>query len=103
MSSAVGYDFLKESSAAEADCESSGHHFCGESAVFFCRCDRALRAANDAVDMNNHDLVTLVRSVVQNDGVLSINRRKLLLTKGHPAGVIDAAVAAIGASLSESE
>jgi hypothetical protein len=35
--------------------------------------------------------------------VLSINRRKKLLAKGHPVGVIDAAVEAITARLSEAD
>lgn len=69
--------------------------------AFLHRFDRAWRAANEAVDMNNADLVVLVRSVVQQGGVLSINRRKKLLAKGHPAGVIDSAIAAISAGLSE--
>ena len=71
--------------------------------AFLLRFDRAWRAANEAVDMNNADLVVLVRSVVQQGGVLSINRRKKLLAKGHPEKVIDAAVRAIGAALSEVE
>lgn len=61
--------------------------------AFLLRYDAVYRAVNDAVDMNNTDLVLFVRAFVQNAG-LSKHRRKQLLAKGHPEALIDAAVAA---------
>jgi hypothetical protein len=57
--------------------------------------DRAYRAVNDAVDMNNDDLVHLIRSVLQNQGVLSNNRRKQLIAKGHLPAIVDRAMAVL--------
>ena len=58
---------------------------------YLTRFDRAYTAVNQAVDMNGNDLVNLVRSALQNGGVISNNRRKALIAKGHPEAVIDAA------------
>ena len=59
--------------------------------------DQAYRAVNDAVDMNNDDLVLLIRGVLQNKGVLSNHRRKQLIAKGHPPAIIDQAMAVLTA------
>ena len=69
--------------------------------AFLQRFDRAYRAVNDAVDMNNDDLVLMVRSVLQNDGALSNNRRKQLVAKGHPPALLDRAMAALTECLAD--
>lgn len=56
---------------------------------FLLRFDIVYKAVNDAVDMNNNDLVLLVRACLQNGGMLSNNRRKQLLAKGHPAALLE--------------
>lgn len=56
---------------------------------FLQRFDAVYKAVNDEVDMNNNDLVTVVRSCLQNEGVLSKNRRKQLIDKGHPVALVD--------------
>ena len=58
---------------------------------YLIRFDRAYTAVNQAIDMNGNDLVNLVRWALQNGGVISNNRRKALIAKGHPEAVIDAA------------
>jgi len=63
--------------------EALDHDLRDESA-FLHRFDRVYKAVNDVVDMNNNDLVLLVRSCLQNGGQLSINRQKQLIVKGHP-------------------
>ncbi len=63
--------------------------------AFLPRFDQAYRAVNDAVDMNNDDLVLMIRSVLQNNGALSNNRLKQLITKGHPTAIIDKAMAVL--------
>jgi len=70
---------------------------------FLQRFDRAYRAVNDAVDMNNDDLVLMIRSVLQNNGVLSNNRRKQLIAKGHPTAIIDKAMAVLAACLADDD
>lgn len=69
-----------------------------EEMAFLQRYDAVYRAVNDAVDMNNTDLVLFVRAFVQNAG-LSKHRRKQLLAKGHPEALVDAAVAAAAEAL----
>jgi hypothetical protein len=54
------------------------------------RYDVVYRAVNDAVDMNNNDMVSLVRAIAQH-GALSKNRFKQLVAKGHPPELIEAA------------
>lgn len=49
------------------------------------------KAVNDAVDMNNNDLVLLVRFCLQNGGKLSNNRLKQLNARGHPAVLLERA------------
>ncbi|MBS0342610.1 MAG: Fic family protein [Proteobacteria bacterium] len=66
---------------------------------FLQRYDAVYRAVNDAVDMNNADMVHLVRSIVENSGTLSKNRRRQLIARGHPAEIIDRAETAAGAAL----
>ncbi|MDA7414797.1 Fic family protein [Xenophilus arseniciresistens] len=61
--------------------------------AFLLRYDAVYRAVNDAVDMNNTDLVLFVRAFIQNGG-LSKHRRRQLLAKGHPEALVDAAVVA---------
>ncbi|MEI7537635.1 MAG: Fic family protein [Comamonadaceae bacterium] len=51
--------------------------------------DIAYRAVNEAIDMNNNDLVLLIRSCLQNDQVLSKGRKKQLIARGHAAALID--------------
>lgn len=57
---------------------------------FLNRYDAIYQAVNDAVDMNNNDLVLLVRSIAQH-GSLSRNRLKQLLAKGHPPDLLQSA------------
>ena len=71
--------------------------------VFLQRFDQAYRAVNDAVDMNNDDLVLMIRSVLQNNGVLSNNRRKQLIGKGHPTAIIDKAMAVLTECLADDD
>jgi hypothetical protein len=65
------------------------------------RFDRVYQAVNDAVDMNNNDLVLLVRACLKNAGVLSNNRRKQIIAKGHPAELIDHAQQIVQSALQD--
>jgi hypothetical protein len=56
---------------------------------FLAKFDVVYKAVNDAVDMNNNDLVITVKSCLQNNGLLSNNRRKQLIAKGHPEKIVD--------------
>ena len=56
---------------------------------FLRRFDMVYKAVNEAVDMNN--MVLLVRACLQNDGILSHNRHKQLVAKGHPAALLEQA------------
>jgi len=56
---------------------------------FLQRFDIVYKAVNESIDMNNNDLVVVVRSCLQNNGYLSNNRRKQLLSKGHSEALID--------------
>ncbi len=58
---------------------------------FLRKFDLAYRAVNEAIDMNNNDLVVLVRSCLQNGKVLSRGRKKQLLSRGHTAAMLDEA------------
>ena len=58
---------------------------------FLRKFDLAYRAVNEAIDMNNNDLVFLIRSCLQNDLVLSKGRRKQLVARGHAAALLDEA------------
>ena len=69
--------------------------------VFLRRFDRVYKAVNDAVDMNNNDLVLLVRASLQNNGKLSNHRLKQLVAKGHPAALLAEAQQAVYATLAE--
>lgn len=80
--------------------EALEHDLRGES-VFLRRFDLVYQAVNDAVDMNNNDLVLLVRAFLQNDGKLSNNRHKQLLAKGHPAEVLERAQQAARMALAQ--
>ena len=53
------------------------------------RFDTVYKAVNDALDMNNNDLTIMVRSCLQNNGLLSNHRRKQFIAKGHPAELMD--------------
>lgn len=70
--------------------EALDHDLRDESA-FLRRFDAVYKAVNDAVDMNNNDLVLLVRACLQNEGKLSSNRHKQLVAKGHPAALLEQA------------
>lgn len=70
--------------------EALNHDLRDESA-FLHRFDGVYQAVNDAVDMNNNDLVLLVRSCLQNKGRLSVNRHKYFVARGHPAALLDQA------------
>lgn len=59
-------------------------HNLRDESTFLHRFDRVYQAVNDAVDMNNNDLVLLVRACLPNAGKLSANRAKQLIAKGHP-------------------
>jgi len=59
------------------------------------RFDAVYRAVNEEVDMNNNDLILLVRFCLQNGGLLSNHRRKQLLAKGHAASLLDRAQAMV--------
>ncbi len=72
-----------------------------DESAFLHNFDRAYRAVNEAVDMNNNDLVLLVRSALQNQGVLSNNRRKMLIARGHPPEMLDTAVTALNEGLND--
>lgn len=62
-----------------------------EESEFLKRFDAIYRAVNRQVDMNNNDMVLLVRSIATH-GSLSRNRYRQLVAKGHPPAIIDAAV-----------
>jgi hypothetical protein len=68
--------------------------------AFLHRYDAIYRVVNDAVDMNNNDLVLLVRSVAAS-GALSKNRWKQLVAKGHRPELIQAAVDAAMQAIAE--
>lgn len=68
---------------------------------FLRKFDVAYRAVNEAIDMNNNDLVLLVRSCLQNGQVLSKGRKKQLVARGHPAALLDEAERIIQESLLE--
>jgi hypothetical protein len=70
--------------------EALDHDLRDESA-FLQRFDLVYKAVNDAVDMNNNDLVLLVRFCLQNEGTLSNNRLKQLIARGHPAALLERA------------
>jgi len=61
--------------------------------------DAIYQAVNDAVDMNNNDLVLLVRTCLQNGGKLSNHRLKQLIAKGHPVGLLERAQQVVAATL----
>ncbi|MCE4554638.1 Fic family protein [Pelomonas sp. P8] len=64
---------------------------------FLHRFDLVYHAINDAVDMNNNDLVLVARTIAET-GELSNNRTKQLIAKGHHPDLIRTAVdAALGA------
>ena len=62
-----------------------------DESAFLQRFDLVYKAVNDAVDMNNNDLVLLVRFCLQNEGKLSNNRLKQLIARGHPAALLERA------------
>ena len=62
-----------------------------EESEFLKRFDAIYRAVNRQVDLNNNDMVLLVRSIATH-GSLSRNRYRQLVAKGHPPALIDAAV-----------
>lgn len=66
-------------------------HDLRDESEFLQRFDLVYKAVNDAVDMNNNDLVLLIRSCLQNGGKLSNNRQKQLIAKGHPAALLELA------------
>ena len=68
---------------------------------FLQRFDIVYKAVNESIDMNNNDLVVVVRYCLQNDGLLSNNRRKQLISKGHSVELIDKIQDIIRTSLSD--
>jgi hypothetical protein len=78
------------------------HHDLQQEMHFLHRYDAVYRAINDAVDMNNNDLVITARSIVQH-GSLSANRHKQLIAKGHRPELIEAAAEAGLFALAEME
>jgi len=80
--------------------EALDHDLRDESA-FLCRFDAVYKAVNDAIDMNNNDLVLLVRACLQNEGRLSTNRYKQFVAKGHPAALLEQAQHIVTLALEE--
>ena len=74
-------------------------HDLRDESEFLRRFDAVYKAVNDAMDMNNNDLVLLVRACLQNDGKLSINRQKQLIAKGHAASLLERAQQVVTAAL----
>lgn len=72
-----------------------------QESLFLRRFDLVYKAVNAAVDMNNNDLVLLVRACLQNDGKLSNHRRKQLTAKGHPAALLEEAQQVVDATLDD--
>lgn len=68
---------------------------------FLRKFDLAYRAVNEAIDINNNDLVFLIRSCLQNGNVLSKGRRKQLVARGHAAALLDDAQRIIQGSFLE--
>ncbi len=66
---------------------------------FLRRFDLVYKAVNEALDMNNNDLVVLVRACLQNGGKLSNNRHKQLVAKGHPAALLEHAQQVVTSAL----
>ena len=66
-------------------------HDLHEEVHFLRRFDRVYTAINRELDMNNNLMNLLVRLLVQGDGELSINKRKMFLAKGCTAAVLDEA------------
>ncbi|MFG6416966.1 Fic family protein [Roseateles sp. DC23W] len=58
---------------------------------FLRRFDVVYQAINDAVDMNNNDLVLVARTIAEK-GDLSNNRTKQLIAKGHDPALVRAAI-----------
>lgn len=65
---------------------------------FLHRYDAVYSAINNAIDMNNNDLVVMARAI-STQGTLSNNRYKQLLAKGHPKELIEAGIAAASEAL----
>lgn len=70
---------------------------------FLRRFDAVYKAVDDDLDMNNNDLTLMVRSCLQNDGLLSNHRRKQFIAKGHPDELIERAQKIMTAALEESK
>jgi hypothetical protein len=70
-----------------------------DESAYLHRFDLVYKAVNDALDINNNDLVLLVRSCLQNDGKLSINRQKQLIAKGHPPTLLEQAQRVVAQTL----
>jgi hypothetical protein len=68
--------------------------------TFLRRYDAVYRAIDGVVDMNNDDLVLMVRSITQH-GSLSNNRYKQLLARGHGEDILAAASAAATEALAQ--
>lgn len=56
---------------------------------FLQRFDAIYRLVNESIDMNNNDLTLAIRSSLQNNGILSKNRQKQLIGRGHPVHIIE--------------
>jgi len=53
--------------------------------AFLMKFDKAYKAVNDELDMNNNNLTFAVRfCLAPDEGALSSNKRKKLIAKGHP-------------------
>lgn len=76
-------------------------HDLRDESEFLRRFDIVYKAVNDAVDMNNNDLVVLVRACLQNAGKLSNNRKKQFISKGHPADLLEQVQQVIAAALED--
>lgn len=73
----------------------------GDRTIAFKRRSNAIyRAVNRAVNLNNNDLVLLVRSIATH-GTLSRNRYRQFVAKGHPMAAIEAAVEVASSALEQ--
>lgn len=67
------------------------------------RYDKIYKALNDAIDMNGNDLAQMTRFAAQNNGVLSGNRIKQFIAKGHGIELLETAQAIIASAVSATD
>ena len=74
-----------------------------EESEFLRRYDTVYKALNESIDMNGNDLAQLTRFATQNRGVLSKNRIKQFLAKGHSLHLLETAQAVINQALIDTD